>query len=166
MLIKSRKGLRQGFTLVELIVTIAIFALIANITLVSLNKAKRESRDTKRLSDIAQLRSALHLYSIDKSSYPAGDSLALGTASHLILDDSGWQDGSAPQSPIFMYSVPRDPKMKNQTTGLACTSSSTGSCDYGYTNTGDNNYIIYFYLEGSVGNKAAGLHTAAKDTIL
>lgn len=157
---------QSGFTLIELLVVIAIFALIANVTMISLNKAKRESRDAARMSDINQLRAALHLYSTENLSYPAGVNEALGQGSNQILDNTGWADGSAPESPIFMYSVPRDPKMKGQTSGVACTSSSINVCDYGYTNTGDNNYIIYFYLEGSVGNKAAGLHTATKDTIL
>ena len=159
MLIKNKKG----FTLIELIVVIGIFALIANVALVSLSKAKRESRDTKRLSDIAQLRSALHLYSIENLSYPIGNGEALGTGTNLVLDTTGWTD--TPISPIFMYSVPRDSRMITQTPS-ACTADSNDVCDYGYYLYPDGtDYVIYFYLEGNVGSKSAGLHWASKDDL-
>ncbi len=155
----------KGFTLIELLVVIAIFALIANVTMISLNKAKRESRDAKRLANINQLRSALHLYSTENLSYPDGDGIALGVDGHLVLDDSGWSDGSSPQSPIFMYSVPRDPSMISSTASQPCTSSSSSVCDYSYTLNG-NDYIIYFYLEGPMGSYEAGIHAATKDNII
>lgn len=155
----------KGFTLIELLVVVAIFVLIANVTMVSLNKAKRESRDAKRLANINQLRSALHLYSTEKLSYPDGDGIALGIDGHLILDDNGWSDGNSPQSPIFMYSVPRDPSMISSTNSQPCTSGSTSVCDYSYTING-NDYIIYFYLEGSMGSYSAGIHAATKDNVI
>ncbi len=155
----------KGFTLIELLVVIAIFALIANVTMISLNKAKRESRDAKRVANINQLRSALHLYSTDNLSYPAGNGIALGTDGHVILDDNGWSDGSSPQAPIFMYSVPRDPSMRTSNSSSPCTSNSNNICDYSYTLNG-NDYIIYFYLEGPMGSYEAGLHAATKDNIL
>lgn len=155
----------KGFTLIELLVVIAIFALIANVTMISLNKAKRESRDAKRLANINQLRSALHLYSTENLSYPDGDGIALGVDGHLVLDDNGWSDGSSPQSPIFMYSVPRDPSMISSSASQPCTSSSSSVCDYSYTLNG-NDYIIYFYLEGPMGSYEAGIHAATKDNII
>ncbi len=162
---------QKGFTLIELLVVIAIFALIANVTMVSLNKAKRESRDAKRMENINQIRAALHLYSTDNLDYPQGDAggnpIALGTDGHLVLDDSalGFTDGSSPQSPVFMYSVPRDPSEISAETSDSCTGISTGICDYSYVKNG-NDYILYFYLEGGVGDYDAGLHAATKDSIL
>lgn len=151
----------KAFTLIELLIVIAIFALIANITMISLNKAKREARDTKRVDNINQIRSALHLYSVEKLAYPDGNALALGSDSYLILDNSGWSDGSSPQSPIFMYSVPRDPKMINASPH-ACQGGDTAPCDYSYTQNG-NDFILYFYLEGPAGSMAEGSHYATKD---
>ncbi|HOZ36548.1 MAG TPA: type II secretion system protein [bacterium] len=153
----------QGFTLIELLVVIAIFALMANITMVSLNKAKRESRDTKRLSDINQLRAALQLYSTEKLTYPIGDSVALGVTSRSTLDGRGWA-ASPPTSPIFMPTVPRDPRMVNSPEN-ACTDTSNDPCDYGYTFLSDDSYVIYFYLEDSVSNMAGGIHSATKNNI-
>jgi prepilin-type N-terminal cleavage/methylation domain-containing protein len=154
----------KGFTLIELLVVIVIFALIANITIIALNKAKRESRDAKRMSNINQLRSALHLHQTDKSAFPDGDGISLGIEGNLVLDNTGWSDGSSPTSPIFMYSVPRDPRMVNKPSD-PCTGASSDPCDYGYT-LNANDYIIYFYLEGPVNNFDSGIHAATKDEIL
>ena len=155
-----------GFTLIELLVVIAIFALIANLTMVALNNAKRESRDAKRVSNINQLRSALHLYHTSNLSYPddGGSPIALGTDNNLILDRDGWI-GANPTSPIYMYSIPRDPRMIAAPAADPCTVTSVDICDYSY-DLGIDDYVIYFYLEDSVGDMSAGLHTATKDTIL
>ena len=153
----------KGFTLIELLVVIAIFALIANVTMISLNKAKRESRDVKRMSNINQLRSALHLYSTESLSYPTGNSIALGIDGNLILDSTGW--AASPTSPVFMYSVPRDPKMTSAASSNPCTGAVNTICDYSYTLNG-NDYILYFYLEGSVGSQDAGPHAATRDEII
>ncbi len=164
----SNKKNNNGFTLIELLIVIAIFALIANVTMISLNKAKRESRDAKRVANINQLRSALHLYSTDNLSYPAdngGNPIAIGTDNHIVIDDNGWSNGVSPASPIFMYSVPRDPSMINVQSSSLCTSSSNEVCDYSYTVNGDD-YIIYFYLEGPTGSLSEGIHAATKDKII
>ena len=157
----------SAFTLIELLVVIAIFALIANVTMYSVNKTRRQSRDVKRVSDIKQLRSALYLYSVDNRSFPSdgGSTIALGTDNHLLLDDSGWGDGGSIQCPVFMYQVPRDPSMIVQASGQPCTASSLSLCDYSYTLNNENDYIIYFYLEGPVNDLAAGLHYATKSVI-
>ena len=153
---------KKGFTLIELLVVIAIFALIANVAMISLGKARRESRDAQRMSDINQFRSALHLYSLENSNYPNGENIPLGTGNYMILNFNGWGNDTTP--PIFMYSAPRDPKMANQSPD-ACISSSSGSCDYGYS-LNDNDFIIYFYLEGNIGSMVEGLHVATEDEII
>ncbi len=156
----------KGFTLIELIVVLLIFGLIANLTMISLNNAKRESRDAKRVSNINQLRSALHLYHTENLAYPndGGNPIALGTDGNLILDATGWIAAN-PTSPIFMYSIPRDPKRIAEASSSLCTGSSTAVCDYSYELNG-NDYIIYFYLEGPVADMTEGAHAATKDTIL
>ncbi len=153
----------KGFTLIELLVVIAIFALMANITMISLNKAKRESRDTKRMSDVNQLRSALQLYSMEKLTYPDGDGVALGVPDRSTLDSRGWA-ASPPTAPVYMSIVPRDPRMTNLPAG-SCTDTSASPCDYSYTFFSADSYVIYFYLEDQLNNMPPGLHRATKDNI-
>jgi prepilin-type N-terminal cleavage/methylation domain-containing protein len=72
--IPFRKSLRdfRGFTLVELLVVIAIIGILATLLLLQLGTARAKARDTKRIADVNQIRSALE-FSFDDSgnTYPA-----------------------------------------------------------------------------------------------
>lgn len=68
----------SGFTLLELLVVIAVIGCIASIVLVSLNVARQKARDSRRLSDARQLQIVLELYYDKYDIYPATDS------------DTGW----------------------------------------------------------------------------
>jgi prepilin-type N-terminal cleavage/methylation domain-containing protein len=61
--------MKKGFTLIELLIVIAILALLMSIIIITLNPAEllKKSRDTKRVSDLNALRTALNLYVTDKS---------------------------------------------------------------------------------------------------
>ena len=58
---------KRGFTLIELLVVIAILALLMSIIIITLNPAEmlRKARDTKRITDLSSLRTALNLYMTD-----------------------------------------------------------------------------------------------------
>ncbi len=60
----------RGFTLIELLVVIAIIGILASIVLVSLNSARKKGNDTRVISDVQQLRTALAT-GFTGSSYPA-----------------------------------------------------------------------------------------------
>jgi len=66
----SRK--EKGFTLVELLVVIAIIGVLATLVLLQLGTARGRARDTKRIADVAQIRSAVEQYFEDNNgTYPA-----------------------------------------------------------------------------------------------
>ncbi len=58
----SKKKNKQGFTLIELLVVIAIIGLLATLSVVALNNARERARDTRRISDVKQIQTALELY--------------------------------------------------------------------------------------------------------
>src|SRR3989339_611637 len=64
-----RVSLIRSFTLIELLIVIAILALLMSIIIITLNPAEllKKSRDTKRVSDLNALRTAINLYVTDKS---------------------------------------------------------------------------------------------------
>lgn len=58
--------------MVELLVVIAIIGVLATLLLLQLGGARGKARDTKRISDISQLRTAIEQYFDDNSgTYPA-----------------------------------------------------------------------------------------------
>ena len=63
----------KGFTLIEILVTVIIIAILTAIAVVSYVSINRRSRDVKRKSDLEQVRQALEMYRSDNGFYPAVD---------------------------------------------------------------------------------------------
>jgi type II secretion system protein G len=68
------KKLSYGFTLMELMVVMAILGVIIAISTNSFLGAKLKSRDAKRKNDLVQVSRALELYYNDHGRYPADGS--------------------------------------------------------------------------------------------
>ncbi|MBI5466166.1 MAG: type II secretion system protein [Candidatus Kerfeldbacteria bacterium] len=60
----TRRQGKKGFTLLELLIVIAILAILGTVLVLVLNPAEtlKKSRDTQRISDMATLKTALALY--------------------------------------------------------------------------------------------------------
>ncbi len=52
----------KGFSLVELLVVVAIIGVLASIVLANQGMAKAKSRDTRRVSDVGNIQTALSRY--------------------------------------------------------------------------------------------------------
>jgi len=65
------KQTRRGFTLIELLVVIAIIGVLSSVVLASLSTARAKSRDSRRISDIEQIRLSLELFFDAFQSYPS-----------------------------------------------------------------------------------------------
>ncbi len=61
---------QKGFTIVELMVVIAIIAVMLTIVLASILDARKDSRDKRRVSDVANYAHALTLYKEKNRDYP------------------------------------------------------------------------------------------------
>ncbi len=124
------KGLRtknSGFSLVELLITVSIIAILIAIGVASYATINRQSRDTKRKSDIEQIRSALEMYRADNGSYPSAGSgswVAASSATDALI-------GLTPSLvSTYLSVVPRDPKSAQNYMYLA--SNPSGGAYYGY----------------------------------
>jgi len=62
---------RSGYTLLELLVVMAIIAILATVGLVSFNATQKKSRDTRRKGDLRSISNALEqYYAVCGSIYP------------------------------------------------------------------------------------------------
>ena len=68
--IKSNKG----FTLIEVIVVIALLAILAGIVLVAINPAQNsaDARNVKRRADVLQILNAVNQHYVAKGTFPTG----------------------------------------------------------------------------------------------
>jgi prepilin-type N-terminal cleavage/methylation domain-containing protein len=59
----------RGFTLIELLVVIAIISLLTAVVLVSVDTARKNTRDKVRISDLEQAKAAMHIYAVTNQTY-------------------------------------------------------------------------------------------------
>jgi general secretion pathway protein G len=65
---------RAGFTLLELLIVIAIIGVLASLVAVSYSSAQRRARDSQRQSDLKAIQNALEQYYADNDgNYPDDD---------------------------------------------------------------------------------------------
>ncbi|MBT4209472.1 MAG: prepilin-type N-terminal cleavage/methylation domain-containing protein [Candidatus Komeilibacteria bacterium] len=71
---------RRAFTLIELILVIAIITLIASVVFVAVNPSKRigQANNTSRWQDLKALAEALELYVADAGQLPTNSTIGLG----------------------------------------------------------------------------------------
>jgi prepilin-type N-terminal cleavage/methylation domain-containing protein len=66
---------RKAFTLVELLVSIAIIATLTAILLPNFMGARERAKDAQKEQDMAAIKNALRFYYNDKGKYPDGDGI-------------------------------------------------------------------------------------------
>lgn len=117
--------MKKGFTLIEVLVSATIIAVLTAIGVVSYTNINKRSRDTKRRSDMEQIRSSLEMYRSDNGSYP-------NTGGGSWTDASGL---SATLVSSYMAAIPSDPKSTTQTYRYEATNLVSGKY-YGYCLSG------------------------------
>ena len=67
-----RLGSRKGFTLIEMLIVIAIIGILSSVVLVGLGPVQRRGRDARRQADLREVQNALELYFSKCGHYPGG----------------------------------------------------------------------------------------------
>lgn len=109
MLLKAKSSKPKalhGFTLIEMLVVVAIISILAGIVLTGVTGFQANARDTRRISDLAQVRNYLEIYFNKHGHYPGDVDGAITTTANSwesmtdALADSG-------------VTVPNDPLSAN-----------------------------------------------------
>lgn len=141
-----KNNFRKGFTLIEILIVVAIIAILATVILVGLGPSQQAGRDARRLSDLREVQQGLQLYFNKCGVYP-GPVAGSISGSCASFSNNTWNNMTTAleNAGIGVNSVPEDP---NNTTGP------TGSPTYYYaTNAAGTDYLIGAVLE--TGNSAA-----------
>jgi prepilin-type N-terminal cleavage/methylation domain-containing protein len=98
---------RRGFTIIEVLVATAILGSLTAIVYYNTMGARQTGRDTARVSDVAQLQTALRLYAEANDQYPAHDN-------GVLIGAGGALDT---QLAPYLSRIPRDPLHNGVTNG-------------------------------------------------
>ncbi len=111
---------QKGFTLIELMVVIAIISLLSSIMLASFSGARSSTRNAQRLRDLTTMRTALELYAQDhQGHYPLN--IGPGVGADSIYSFTGTTPGCAGNDGTidvasglvagkYISKLPQDPK--------------------------------------------------------
>ncbi len=132
---------RSGFTIIELLVVLAIFGLLVSVTMVTIQNTRAKSRDATREEHVKTLQNALTLHVTNAQSYPVTDAAGV----YLNGTDSV---STALISSGSIAAIPRDPL-------------NSGDFRYHYLSANAQTYTITYYLEiDSIPGKSAGQQKA------
>ncbi len=147
-----KKKNQSGFTLIELLVVIAIIGLLATMSVLALSSARESARDSRRLSDIRQIQTALEMYYSHAGEYPAEDEVASSTGEDYILGGGSIAAGDT----VFMGDIPSNPNPTDD-----------GDCDpdtgYIYSQDHSGTYTIEYCIGSASGDVSGGTHCATPD---
>lgn len=124
--------MKNGFTIIEMLVVISIIALLSGIGLANYASQTKKTRDARRMVDLEVIRQALELYRSDVGVYPGSS----GWCSQ-ISNPAKTEIKSALETG-YIEKVPQDPKYADTYQ------------DYFYMNiSSGQKYALYAELEGS-----------------
>src|SRR4051812_14239645 len=109
---RARRSSSLGFTLLELLVVVAIIAILATLILGGLASARRRTQIAVARNNIAAIKAALQMYETDVGRYPCRANHATLTGAALFQNDMTYvwaalhnrrtlQYGGGPNSPYL-----------------------------------------------------------------
>lgn len=118
---RGRRKKCAGFTLLEVLIVVAILGLLATIVAVNLAGRVEESKVTKARLQIAEFKKAIELFKLDTGRYPTAEE-GLGALVKKPADAKKWKKGGyldgtdkVPQDPwqnpyVYVYGGSEDKK--------------------------------------------------------
>ena len=106
MVRQHRKNFWQrGFTLIEVMVVVAILAILATVVITNISDEPGKARIAKAKQDIRAIESALELYKLDNFNYPTTDQGLSALVESPATDPvaANWKDGG------YLKRMPKDP---------------------------------------------------------
>ncbi len=140
------RTIHKGFTIIELLVVVAIIGILASVVVAMFSQPKADSRDARRESDMKQIQNALALYISTNGTYPDCQSPTVIDGSSDCLSAKLLDARAMPQ-------VPMDPQGRGACPAIPPVADGFGYCYI--SNPTGSDYAIYYHREDASGG--AGL---------
>lgn len=128
-----RQMKQSGFTLLEVLLVVAIIAILAGIVIIAINPGKNlgDTRNSQRSADVNTIINGVYQYSLDNNGGlpPVGTGVAISTtAIEICATNAPSCTGLIDLSPLtaagkYLVSIPKDPQCG---TGTVCATNGTG----------------------------------------
>jgi prepilin-type N-terminal cleavage/methylation domain-containing protein len=79
MMLSKMKRNNKGFTLIELMIVVAIIGILAAIAIPQFNSYRQKAHDSAAKSQLKNLATAMESFYVDKDTYTGADEAALAT---------------------------------------------------------------------------------------
>jgi len=163
---------KEGFTLIEILIVVAIIAILASVVLVGLGPTQQAGRDARRISDLSEVQNGLELYYNKCGYYPGAssatdascDAAAPGTDPVAAYNNMA---GELVSLGIGISSVPVDP---NNTSPHQYTYATNGASGSSYVlgavleNTNNSVFTTYNPPSDVATDDSATMTCGSKDT--
>jgi prepilin-type N-terminal cleavage/methylation domain-containing protein len=158
---KTKIQKNRGFTLLELLVVLAIIGILASVVGLAVNQARIKGRDAKRSGDMRQFITALDQYYITNGTYPTG-TLSAGATGSLLSDPGAFDSSQEPMIPNYVPMFPTSPIPPDGD----CAATDRGGNDYWYDASSDGlTYTLTFCLGKGTESWPAGIRYATPEGV-
>ncbi len=138
---------QRGFSLLELLVTVAIIGILSVIAVVSLTGVQKNTRDVKRQTDLKLIQGALEQYYADQHFYPATTAVTFSPPPAIpatIKSPTGTR--------TYLNQIPTDPLTSNIQYKYVANPSAAPACNNSNPNdfrTFCTSYCLYANMENT-----------------
>jgi len=154
---------KAGFTIIELMIVITIIGILSAISVVALNQIRKDSRDSKKITDLERIQTALEFYFMDNHNYPDihienGEDLynhILGLNNYSALCGEGFKNSCDNLEKVYMGIIPVPLSIPSY----------SGFYYQKINNIEEPSYKIFFHLEVGFEDLESGFYTATPNGI-
>lgn len=150
---------RKGFTLIEILIVVAIIAILASIVIVGLGPAQQSGRDARRVTDLQSIQNGLELYYQQCGFYPSNTQGSTNCPADSSNDFAGMATALKSSGVVGSTNIPIDPSSPHQTYYYA---SNGTSYTLGATLENSNNSVFNNYTAPTTNIPQAAPNACAK----